>query len=43
MDNLGIFIFGCAVFGVVLAASFVALLATDNPNKGKPSEPAEKL
>ena len=43
MDNLGIFIIGCIVFGVVLSSTFIALLASDKPNKNKPSHPAEEL
>lgn len=33
MDNLGIFIFGCGVFGVAIAATFCALIASHRPNK----------
>lgn len=32
MDNLLIFVFGCAVFGVTIGSAFVALLASDHPN-----------
>jgi len=33
MDNIGIFMFGCAVFGVTIGAAFCALIATDHPEE----------
>jgi len=38
MDNLGIFIFGCGVFGIAIAATFCALIASDRPNKKQQSD-----
>lgn len=32
MDNLGIFMFGCAVFGIAIASGFLALISSDHPN-----------
>lgn len=31
MDDILIFIVGCAVFGVTIGSAFVALIATDDP------------
>ena len=33
MNDLAIFIFGCAVFALTLGSGFVYLIAADNPNK----------
>jgi hypothetical protein len=33
MDNIGIFVFGLAVFGATIAAAFCALIATDHPEE----------
>jgi hypothetical protein len=32
MDNLLIFVVGCAVFSLTIGSAFVALIATDNPD-----------
>jgi hypothetical protein len=33
MDNYGIFVFGCIVFGITIGASFIALIASDYPDE----------
>jgi hypothetical protein len=33
MNNLGIFVFGLAVFAVVISAAFCALIASDRPDE----------
>ena len=33
MDNVFIFVFGCAVFGITVSAAFIALIASDHPNE----------
>jgi hypothetical protein len=33
MDNFGIFVFGCIVFGITFAAAFTALIASDHPDE----------
>jgi hypothetical protein len=33
MDDLGIFMFGCVVFVVVIGAVFCALIASDSPKE----------
>jgi multidrug efflux pump subunit AcrB len=33
MNNFGIFIFGCVVFSIVVAATFCALIASDRPDE----------
>ncbi|MCG8587545.1 MAG: hypothetical protein MI757_22795 [Pirellulales bacterium] len=32
MDDTLIFAVGCAVFGIVIASAFVAVIASDDPN-----------
>ena len=31
MDNIGIFVYGLAVFGATIGAAFCALIASDHP------------
>jgi hypothetical protein len=33
MDNIGIFMFGCIMFGITIGAAFCALIATDHPEE----------
>ena len=35
MDDIFIFVVGCAVFGLTIGSAFVALLASDHPNERK--------
>lgn len=34
MDEIFIFVVGCAVFGITIGSAFVALIASDHPNNG---------
>lgn len=33
MDNMLIFVVGCAVFALTIGSAFVALIASDDPSK----------
>jgi hypothetical protein len=38
MNNIPIFVFGCAVFGLTLGCTFVAIIATDKSVEKDQSE-----